>query len=756
MGSHSEETEQGLITVSDHYANQWGRSRRFAAARTGRLACSLARLGGVGLCAGLGLTIGIVVGLYTSKTSLGALDLSQTRFLSTIVVDRNDDLLRAFTTKEGRWRLPVTTGDVDSRYLSLLLAFEDKRFFDHSGVDPQALVRAFGQFLLNGRIVSGASTLTMQVARLVERRHERSLARKVRQMVRALQLEEALSKTEILNLYLRLAPFGGNIEGVRAASLAYFGKEPKRLSLGEAALLVALPQSPESRRPDRFSGRARHARNRVLDRATDAGVISVAEALRAKSESVPTKRKPFPMLAPHLAEQELAVFPDEQKHRTTLDKSKQRVLQRLLKEQTRVMGDKLSSALLAIENRTGNVVAYVGSSDYLDADRRGSIDMVQAVRSPGSTLKPIIYGLGFEAGLVHPETLIEDRRVRFGNYSPENFDDRFHGAVTVREALGLSLNIPAVKLLHAVGPVRLVDRLRTFDVLAKLPEDAQPSLAVALGGVGMRMMDLVSVYSALARSGVPANITWRKSGATENQSQRHGAERDPTAGTSPTTAAGKTGSKKTHLLSPVASWYVTDILLDAPVPTHAKAGRIAYKTGTSYGYRDAWAVGYDGAYTIAVWIGRADATSTPGLIGRTAAAPILFDAFTRLRQKATPLPKPPSGVLRASGRDLPPPLKRFRGDHAAHKPRGPFEVQNVAIAFPPDRSELDVEARDGEPLVLKATGGALPLTWLVNGTPISSPAHRRSATWTPDGAGFVNLSVIDAEGQAARVHVRLR
>lgn len=693
------------------------------------------------LAAAVGAAGGAAAALVYASSHLGPMDLRESRDLSTVVFDRDGKLLRAFTTDEGRWRLPISVDDVDPRYLAILMAFEDRRYYQHGGVDVRAVVRAGLQAAYHRRLVSGASTLTMQVARLIERRHERSLARKLRQMVRALQLEARFTKRDILNLYLRLAPFGGNIEGVRAASLAYFGKEPQRLSLGQAALLVALPQSPESRRPDRYPNRAKRARDRVLDVALSAGVISHAEARRTKHEPVPRHRKPFPLLAPHLAEQEVAAFPSRRIHKTTLRRDKQRALQSLLAEQTRVMGDKLSAALLAIENNTGNVVAYVGSSDYLDAAREGSVDMIQAVRSPGSTLKPIIYGLGFETGLAHPQTLIEDRRTRFGGYSPENFDDRFHGTVTVRDALALSLNIPSVKMLNAVGPIKFVERLKAFQVQTELPEGARPSLAVALGGIGLRMVDLVRIYSALPRGGAPAQINWR--------SERTGAGKTVTA------QSQSKAAKRSHLLSPVAGWYVTDILRDAPVPQNVRAGRVAYKTGTSYGYRDAWAVGYDGTHTIAVWVGRADATSTPGLIGRTAAAPILFDAFQRLGAPAKPLPKPPPGVMRSTGVDLPPPLKRFRGD-ASEDHTGPFEVAKVEIAFPPDRAELDIAERQGEPLVLKARGGALPLTWLVNGRPIATEAHQRSVAWSPEGEGFVDLAVIDADGRASRVHVRLR
>lgn len=689
--------------------------------------------------------VAVFAASYTLR-QLGPIDLIESSDASTVVFDRDGKLLRAFTTDEGRWRLPIALDDVDPRYLSLLTTFEDRRYFDHYGVDPVAVTRAVWQSLRHGRLVSGASTLTMQVARLVERRHERSLTRKLRQMLRAIELERRFTKRQILELYLRLAPFGGNIEGIRAASLAYFGKEPKHLSLGQAALLVALPQSPESRRPDRSSKRAKRARDRVLETAFAAGVINRAELERAKAETVPTKRQQFPMLAPHLSEQELALFPNRKVHRTTLIKEAQSSLQALLRQQTRQLGDKLSSALLAIDNKSGEIIAYVGSSDYLDESRHGSIDMVQAIRSPGSTLKPLIYGMGFELGLAHPETLIEDRRVRFGNYSPENFDDRFHGAVTIKEALGLSLNIPAVKMLSAVGPTKFVSRLQSVDVKTELPDGARPSLAVALGGIGMRMFDLATLYTGLARSGEPVALIWRTS-------DRKVSKTHPAKTVEPTT---DTRIKPTHVLDPRAAWYVTNILRDAPVPTNVRAGNIAYKTGTSYGYRDAWAVGYNGAYTIVVWVGRPDATSTPGMIGRTAAAPILFDAFQRLGQPGSnTFPSRPEGVITAKGADLPPPLKRFSADVITAEP-GPYDVQNVEISFPPDRAELDFAERDGEPLVLKARGGALPLTWLVNGKPIESTAHQRTAFWTPDGAGFVNLSVIDAEGRASRVHVRLK
>ncbi len=683
---------------------------------------------------------GAAAAILVAKVRMGPPPIAAADALSTIAVDRHGRLLRAFTTPDGRWRLPVEPEAVDPRYLKILMAFEDRRFYEHPGVDLQAFARSGLQLVRKGRIISGGSTLTMQAARLLEGRHERTAAGKFRQIVRALQLEDQLSKTDILRIYLRLAPMGGNIEGARAASLAYFGKEPDRLSIGEAALLVAIPQSPEARRPDRNSPRTKIARDRVLDTAVEAGVISKAEAARAKDERVPAVRLQFPKFAPHLSESEVAAKPLVPVHRLTLDRDIQSQLEALAAEQTKLIGDKLSSAILAVDNATGEIIAYVGSAGYLDNERFGAIDMVQAVRSPGSTLKPLIYGLGFEAGLAHPETLIEDRPTRFGLYAPENFDEEFHGTVTVRQALGNSLNIPAVKMLAAVGPGKLIGRMTRAGVATTLPSDAQPSLAIALGGLGMRLQDLAQLYTGLARGGDPIDLTWMKSDAPKPAM----------------TAQAQRDAGRKRLLSPVAAWYVTDILKDAPPPANSKGGRIAYKTGTSYGYRDAWAIGYDGKYTIAVWTGRPDALPTPGLMGRNAAAPMLFDAFARISSSRAPFKAAPGGALRvSSGADLPPPLKRFR-DGPDDVAKGPFLDPSVLIAFPPDRSELDVEERDSEPVVLKAEGGALPLTWLVDGAPITSDPHAREVSWQPDGRGFVKLQVVDAKGTVDRVTVRLR
>jgi penicillin-binding protein 1C len=344
-----------------------GIAESLAAVRRRRITRALATLGIIGLV----LAGGLMAAIEVAKHRMGPPPLAAAEGLSTVVLDRNGQLLRAFTTPDGRWRMPLEPGDVDPRYLAMLKAYEDKRFDAHAGVDPLAFARAGYLLVRHGRLLSGGSTLTMQVARLLEGRHEKTAAGKFRQIVRALQLEEKLSKQDILRLYLRLAPFGGNIEGARAASLAYFGKEPKRLSIGEAALLVALPQSPERRRPERHVNAAKKARDYVLDRVHEAGIISKAERDRAKEEKVPAKRHEFPKLAPHLSESEVALDPAKAVHRLTIDRTMQSALEQLAGEQTKLVGEKLSSAILVADNATGEILAYVGSAGYLDHARAG-------------------------------------------------------------------------------------------------------------------------------------------------------------------------------------------------------------------------------------------------------------------------------------------------------------------------------------------------------------------------------------------------
>ena len=674
------------------------------------------------IAGGLGAAGALAGAIWTH--SLGPAPLGKNLEYSHVVLDREGRLLRAYATTEGRWRLPVSERDVDPRFLKLLFTYEDKRFREHHGIDPLSMGRAAVQLVSRGKIISGGSTISMQVARLLEPRERRSLGAKMRQIVRALELESALGKDGVLALYLTLAPYGGNLEGVRAASLAYFGKEPRKLSLAEAALLVALPQSPELRRPDRFPTAARAARDRVLDRAALAGLMPRDEIARAKTQPVPHERKRLPVLAPHSADQVVLLEPDRREHRLTLDLFLQKNLQELAHERAQALGPDISVAILAVDNVTGEVRARVASADYFDLRRAGQVDMTQALRSPGSTLKPFIYGLGFEDGVIHPDTLIDDRPSRYGGYVPENFDLTFQGVVTVRRALQLSLNVPAVAVLNKIGVSRLGARLSQAGAVLILPKGEAPGLAMGLGGVGVRLADLVMLYASLARQGEALALTERQ----------------------------QADLRMPHrLLDPVAAWYVGNILLGAPPPDNAPSGRIAFKTGTSYGYRDAWAIGFDGRMTVGVWVGRPDGAPVPGLVGRASAAPILFEAFARSGGAPAALPRAPRGAIFAAGNKLPPPLQRF----GITGPREAAEAPR--IMFPPDGARLEIAAgAQPDPVALKISGGRGPLTVLVNGVPATAASGRGTLFFQPDGPGFVRLTVMDARGATDSVTVRLQ
>jgi penicillin-binding protein 1C len=644
---------------------------------------------------------------------------------STEIVARDGSLLRALATPEGAWRFRVSLDDVDPRFLDMLVAYEDRSFFAHSGLDPMALGRAAFQLFANGRIVSGGSTITMQLARLTEPRAGRSLAAKLKQMARALQIERRLSKRQILERYLTLAPYGGNLEGIRAASLAWYGKEPKRLGLGEAALLVALPQLPERRRPDRHPEAAEAARERVLARMVTAGMVDAREAARGREQAAPAARRPLPFLAAHAAETALRDHPGEGRIALTLDRRAQEALERVAREAAERLGPRLSVAMVLADAQSGDILAEVGSAGFFDEARFGWIDMTRAVRSPGSTLKPFIYGLAFEEGLVAQETIIADRPSNFAGYRPRNFDLAYQGDVSVRTALQMSLNVPAVQLLDAVGPARLATRLRHAGVGLALPRGEAPGLAIALGGAGLSLRDLVQLYTGLANRGLVTEI-----------SDRPGARAAAT------------------LLDPRAAWQVADILAGIAPPEGAGRRGIGYKTGTSYGYRDAWSVGFDGRHVLGVWVGRPDGAAVPGLSGYASAAPILFDAFARSGLGTAALPRAPAGAARTARADLPVTMRRFSP---------PREVQDDAriaepapqIVFPPEGARVELGAGQGEaaPLALKLNGGRAPFRWLANGRPLDGPTRRRSASWRPDGAGFSTPTVIDAAGRAASVRV---
>jgi penicillin-binding protein 1C len=659
-------------------------------------------------------------------------DLTRAEQASVVVTDRDGGILRAFETADGAWRLPTRADEVDPRYLALLRAYEDQRFDHHVGVDPLAVLRAAWQWAASGHIVSGASTLTMQAARLLEPR-PRSVVAKLHQMARALQLEERYSKGEILSVYLTLAPFGGNLEGMRAASRAYYGKEPRHLSLGEAALLVALPQSPERLRPDRHPEAALAARAKVLHRLEEHGVLSESDVAEALAEPLPATRLAFPLLAPHLT-QHLAAKAPGSTIATTIDRGLQSSLEALAKREMLRFDDAGNLAIVVVENRVHSVRAYLGSADFLGP--QGQLDLARAQRSPGSALKPFIYGLAFDDRAIHPASLIDDEPMRFGDYVPRNFDRQFQGTVSVRAALQESLNVPAVALLDRVGAVRFVGELRAAGAGLGFKRLAgTPSLPVALGGLGISLADLTMLYAAFPNGGEATLLR-----------MTNGDARRPV-----------------RLMGAAAAWYVTDILRGSPLPEGfaqalglTRARDIAFKTGTSYGFRDAWAIGYSPDYTVGVWVGRADGSPRPGHYGRNTATPVLLKAFDLLPPDLTRFPDPPADVLTAgTNGELPPGLRHF----APERP-GPLRSGNGTpphILFPPDGAVVEWHAEDGAHggLPLKAEGGAKPLAWIVNGAPLQKAALAGNGAWQPDGDGFARIAVVDAEGRSAEVRVRV-
>ena len=691
----------------------------------------LARIGLAGAVA--------IVATFALLDHLLPLDLSRLSDRSVVVVDRDGGLLRAFAARDGRWRLPIDAEQVDAGYRRMLLAYEDKRFDSHPGIDPFAVGRALSQWISNGRVVSGASTLTMQTVRLLEPR-PRTWGSKLIEMARALQLEWRYAKRDILSMYLTLAPYGGNIEGVRAATLLYFGKEPAHLTDAEAALLVALPQSPERLRPDRFPAAAATARDRVLTRMAEIGLLAPRSAQEAMGERVPDGRWAVETHAPHLAERLRAAGAAAGVVHTFIDRTLQARLEALGRQRQAGLEAGATIAILVVENAGRRVLAYIGSSDFSADAALGQNDMVRAVRSPGSTLKPFVYGLAFDALLLHPESILVDAPARFGDYAPQNFDRIYRGEVTAREALQLSLNVPAVAVLDRLGPGRLAQSLADAGAPLRFPRGlARPGLPIALGGAGSTLEGLVTLYAALANHGEAALL-------------RYTSDDSPPA---PTT-----------FVSPAAAWYLTSILEQTPPPPrflaeqNRKGGRaIAFKTGTSYGFRDAWAIGYDRDHTVGVWVGRPDGSFSPGRMGREAAAPILFEVLDQLPRTAIdPGPdSPPDGVILAGNADLPPNLRRFQ-PRSETREAGRAAHDAPAILFPVDGSTVELSRRDGafDELPLQAAGGRPPLLWLVNGTPIAASPFRRQTQWQPDGPGLSRVSVIDRTGRSATAEVWIK
>ena len=734
--------------------------------------------------------------------------------LARVVLAEDGTPLWRFADANGVWRYPVSTDQVSAYYLDALLTYEDRWFFRHPGVNPLALGRAAWQNLTGGRVLSGGSTLSMQVARLLDP-HERTLTGKVRQLWRTAQLEWHLSKDQILNLYLNRAPFGGTLQGVAAASWAYLGKSPQHLTHSEAALLAVLPQAPSRLRPDRHPARAQVARDKVLRRVAEYRVWPQPAVDEALEEPLLLAPRLEPSLAPLLARR-LNRPGSPPLIRTMIDASLQRRLEDLLLGWRARLPDHTSAAIVVVETENMAVRAYLGSVDINDTRRFGHVDMISALRSPGSTLKPFLYGMAMDAGLIHSESLLQDVPRRYGDYRPGNFSMGFSGPVSASAALAMSLNLPAVQLLEAYGPKRFAAHMRNGGVPLSLPALAEPNLALILGGAGSRLEDLVSGYSALARDGKSANLRLQPSDELHER----------------------------RLLSPGSAWVIRRILSGQARPDRdpraelVQRPSLAWKTGTSYGFRDALAIGVGPRYLIGVWIGRPDGTPVPGQFGLASAAPLMLQVHDVLSNRdsqrgiVAPVQAVPGNVGVAAicwplGQPLnkaDPNCRRQRFawtlDHttpptllAADQPLGVglretiwvnaqglrvgaqcpgAQEQDVALWPAPlepwlprvERREARlpkastqcpppalhsvtplsiVGVRDGDRLrqpaasvqalrlTVSALGGDGRRWWFLNGAPLGDSAHQDSLSTTLEQRGRYELSVLDEGGQTARV-----
>jgi len=661
-------------------------------------------------------------------------DMTRVENISREVRARDGTLLRPFLSNDDMWRLETRIADVHPRYLQILTAYEDQRYFSHPGVDAVAVLRAAYQWWNAGEIVSGASTLTMQVARLLDPGQPRGILTKLKQTVRAVQLELRYSKEEILGFYLTLAPFGGNLEGVRAASLAYFGKEPSSLTLAEAALLVALPQSPERVRPDRFPYSAGLARDKVLARLLERGMIGEDEAEDARGAPVPDERLAMPLQAPHFANR-LAQEQSAPITVSTIDASVQRALADLTSREAFYFDDDASMAIVVVHTETRQVVAEIGGTDYWGP--AGQVDLASALRSPGSTLKSFVYGMAFDDLALHPATVMDDVPTMFGDYTPQNFDGGYTGSVTARDALRMSLNVPAVAALERVGPLRFTQNLEHAGAHLIFPRGENgPSLPIALGGVGISLRDLTMLYAAIPGGGTALPLH-------ETLDSEEG--------------------EAFRLFGPVAAPYVREILTGAALPDGwamgqglTRARTIGFKTGTSYGYRDAWAVGFSNDYTVGVWVGVPSGAPRAGRIGRSEAGPILLKVFDLLPadRRSSP-PPPPEAILATRTDQLPMALRHFTRERATAL-REVSRVQPPAISFPPDGATVSIGSEEDGAIPLSATGGRAPLTWLVDGTILGSYGRYERSYFTPDGEGVARITVVDADGRSASSRVRFK
>lgn len=556
----------------------------------------------------LGFLVGIIL-LFTLLNIIFPLRISIE--YSTMVEDSKGNLLHAFLTSDEKWRMRTELDEITPELKKAILFKEDKYFYYHFGINPVSIIRALLKNIREGKRTSGASTITMQVARMLEPK-ERTYGNKIKEMFRAIQLELKYSKKEILQLYLNLVPFGSNIEGVKSASVIYFGKIPNHLSIGEIASLSIIPNRPVSLRLGINNDMITLERNIWLNRYLQHSLFDSLSIQNALQEPLVAYRREIPKLASHLAYRLKNSYPGKDIIKTCLNPSTQYKCENIVGQYSkRIYFKNIKNAIaLVVDNKSRNILAYVGSADFNNNEDGGQVDGIRAVRSPGSTLKPLLYGLAMDAGLVTPKTIITDVPVSFEGYEPENYDDKFYGEITVEYALASSLNIPAVKLLAQLNPGTLIQELSAIGFSQIRKDRDNLGLSLILGGCGVRPEEMTGLYCAMANKGVYKPFNY---------------------------ILNETSKYSYRLLSESAAYMVTEILTkltrpDLPVnwDNSMHMPKIAWKTGTSYGRRDAWSIGYSSTYTIGVWVGNFSGEGVPELNGADMATPLLFELFNAI------------------------------------------------------------------------------------------------------------------------------
>lgn len=657
------------------------------------------------------ISLGFCLTSFWVGDKLFPLNLTRYQEQSVVIYGENHQLLHVFLTKDDKFRLPSSYESIPPLYLKTLLLKEDRLFFYHLGINPFSLGRALFHNLKSEAVRLGGSTLTMQTARLLEPR-PRTFWVKLIECFRALQLERHFSKKEILNIYLTLAPFGSNIEGIKAASFAYFNKSPEFLDPAEIALLVAIVQSPNRLRSDLYPQKAFKARNHVLQLMQQAELISKQDITHFQAAPLPLKMNKFPREIPHLAWHLRRLHPKKLTMQSTINLSLQKKIENLLKHQQSLLPAHANVAVLVLDHQQNKPVAYVGSLNFLDTTKHGFVDYIRAYRSPGSTLKPFIYGMAFDDGIIQPEHFLLDVHQRFGNYAPRNFDKTFRGMVQAKEALALSLNIPAVSLLSHIGVTRFISNLKAVGVTPKLPATKNPGLSSALGGLGLTLEHLVLLYSGLANQGKIKPFSYL-------------------------TPAEETA--ETYFISAHAAQLLTNILAFED----SQGNVLAIKTGTSYGHRDALAIAYNHQYVIGIWIGAHNNVPMRGATGSTLAVPLIAKIYPLLLSD-----NPKSLASERRSRNQTTRIKHL-------KPVQNFDSEPLTLLFPTSNSVIQLDANSVRTIPCAVQGGIKPYTWLINGKLVASQIWQQKYSWEPLSAGYYNITVIDASGQSITAHIEV-